>query len=170
MNDKKQSGFVFARVAFLGAWLALVGILSMGCTQSPSPTPTTSNFQDVIISLQRTACYGTCPVYLLNVYSNGNVVYEGSEYVRITGKIESTISQEKVSQLVSEFDKADYFSLSDTYTNYLMTDGSTVTTSISIGGKTKTIQHYRGDTGAPKQLSELEDSIDEIVNSAQWIK
>ena len=35
--------------------------------------------------------------------------------------------------------------------------------------ETKTIKHYHGDFSAPEELTELEDKIDEIVNSEQWI-
>jgi hypothetical protein len=39
-----------------------------------------------------------------------------------------------------------------------------------MDGKTKTIKHNGGDLTAPKQLTALENRIDEIVNSDQWVK
>lgn len=38
-------------------------------------------------------------------------------------------------------------------------------TLLTINGKTKTVRHYHCDFSAPEQLTELEDIIDEIVNS-----
>ena len=120
--------------------------------------------------MERTACYGTCPVYTLTIYGSGNVIYEGKDFVKTKGSVESTISEEKIGQLVSEFDKVDYFSLNDSYVERVITDAPSAITSIMLGEKTKTIKHYHGDLNAPEELTELENRIDEIVNSAQWIE
>jgi hypothetical protein len=124
----------------------------------------------VIITLERTACFGTCPVYSLTIRGEGTVVYEGKDHVEIKGKVETTITQDQIDELISEFEKVDYFALEGSYTARTITDAPTVITSISIDGKTKTIEHYHGDFSAPEKLRELEDRIDEIVDSDQWIK
>jgi hypothetical protein len=49
-----------------------------------------------------------------------------------------------------------------------VTDLPYAITSITIGGQTKTVNHYYGDDSAPQQLTDLESKIDEIVNSKQW--
>lgn len=149
------------------ALLSLVSVSIAGCT---STQPNTQENKDVVITLERTACFGTCPVYSLTIQGDGTVVYEGKDFVEVKGTAEKTISQDQIDKLVTEFEKADYFSLKDSYTERTITDAPTVTTSISISGKTKTIEHYRGDENAPERLTQLEDKIDEIVNSDQWIK
>jgi hypothetical protein len=108
-------------------------------------------------------------VYKLTVYGNGTVIYNGEEFVTTKGQVEATISQEKIEQIVSEFETIDYFSLNDKYLEHTITDAPSVITSITINGKTKTVEHYHGDFNAPKKLSELEDKIDEIINSNQWV-
>ena len=133
-------------------------------------TPTSGEQDEVVITLERTACFGFCPVYTLTVQGDGTVVYEGIDFVRVKGRAEITITKEKVEQLVSEFKEVDYFSLNDKYNERTITDAPSVITSITIDGKTKTIEHYHGDFNAPEQLIELENRIDEIINSKQWIK
>ena len=147
--------------------ISLVIVLIAGCTGNQNNT---SNLDGVVITLERTACFGTCPVYTLTINGDGTVIYEGKDFVKTGGRAETAISQDKVKQLISEFEKVDYFSLNDSYTERTITDAQTVITSITIDGKTKTIEHYYGDFSAPKQLTELEDKIDEIVDSGQWIK
>jgi len=129
-----------------------------------------SENDDVIVTLERTACFGTCPVYLVTIKGDGIVVYEGKDFVEVKGKAETTITQDQINELISEFEKVDYFSLEDSYTERTITDAPTVLTSISINGKTKAVEHYHGDLSAPEKLRELEDRIDEIINSDQWIK
>ncbi len=130
----------------------------------------TVDLEGIIITLERTACYGFCPIYSLTIRGNGSVIYEGENFVETVGKAETVISKEKVEQLISEFEKSDYDSFKDSYTERTITDAPSVITSITKDGKTKTIEHYHGDFNAPEELTELEDKIDEIVNSEQWIK
>ena len=126
--------------------------------------------EELLIRLERTACFGKCPVYSLMIKGDGTVIYSGVDFVQTRGIQETTISIDAINQLVAEFEKADYFSLKDSYTAFGVSDMPSANTSISMGGKTKAINHYLGDRSAPEQLTELENRIDEIVNSAQWIK
>ena len=125
---------------------------------------------ELVITLERTACFGTCPVYSLKIKGDGSVIYSGVDFVQTQGIHEGTISMDAIERLITEFEKADYFSLNDSYTNFGVSDMPSANTSISIGDKTKAIKHYLGDRSAPEKLTELENKIDEIVNSAQWIE
>src|SRR5436305_2696176 len=79
---------------------------------------------DTLITLQRTGCYGTCPSYALTITADGTVVFNGTAYWvkkesimfgERYGITMSKISQEQMLQLISEFEKANYFSLRDSY-------------------------------------------------------
>ena len=85
--------------------------------------------------------------------------------MKITGTQTTQLSQDKIKQLVDEFYRIDYFSLKDEYTAGI-TDLPTTITSITIDGKTKKVVNYYG---APKKLDELENKIDEITNSKNWV-
>jgi hypothetical protein len=127
-----------------------------------------TDIKNVLIILKRSVCFGICPTYNLTIYGNGTVVYEGIANVNITGIQISNISENTLRQLISEFKKIDYFSLNETeIASHIVYDAPIFTTSLTINGKTKTIKHY--ETAEPKQLTELENKIDEIVNSNQWI-
>ncbi|MFC2069256.1 DUF6438 domain-containing protein [Chloroflexota bacterium] len=148
--------------------LSLVAAFVASC--AGNQTPASNELDEVKITLERTACFGTCPVYMLTINGDGMIIYEGKDFVKTKGSAKSNISQEKVEQLISEFEEVDYFSLNDKYTERTITDAPSVITSITTNGKTKAIEHYHGDFSAPEKLNELEDRIDEIVNSEQWIK
>jgi len=137
-------------------------------TPDPIVTPTTeATLADVTITLERTACFGTCPVYKLTITGNGTVVYEGRDFVEVKGEQTSSISTAQVQDLVAAFEQADFLTLTD-YMEQKVTDHPYAITSITIGGQTKTVNHYYGDDSAPQQLTDLESKIDEIVNSKQW--
>ncbi len=124
--------------------------------------------QPVALTLERTACFGFCPIYKLTVYGNGKVVYEGKRFVKITGTRTTTISQQAVRKLIADFQKIHYFKLQDNYTGG-HTDAPSAITSLTMGKKQKTVHHYLPSPDAPSQLTELENKIDAVVNSKQWI-
>jgi len=127
-----------------------------------------TDIHNVVITLTRGPCFGICPVYNVTIYGNGTVVYEGLTNVNSTGMRVSNISEYLVRQLLSEFRNIDYFSLNDTeIASHVVYDAPLFTTSLAINGKTHTIHHY--ETADPVALTVLEDTIDEIVNSRQWI-
>ena len=147
--------------------IALI-LIAVGCARTQTPTP--SDLDEVVITLERTVCFGACPEYKLTICGSGTVEYEGIRFVKIEGTRTIAISKDKIRQLVSEFNRIDYFSLDDSYEEFMATDMPSAITSLTVDGKTKTVRHYHGDFSAPKELAELDDKIDEIVNSNQWIK
>ena len=132
--------------------------------------PCAHDLSGVIITLERTMCFGKCPVYTLTIYGNGTVNYEGKKHVTVMGSQKASISEKKVSQLIDEFMRINYFSLQDSYVRRGMTDMPSAITSIRIGSREKTVRHYYGDRTAPPELKQLESRIDEIVGSARWVK
>jgi hypothetical protein len=159
-----------------GLSLALLGP-SVGCngagysdrTVIPQGIP-----KDLKITLERTECFGFCPVYKLTIAADGSVVFEGRRFVKQEGVTKSSVSPERLKQLMAEFDRVNFFSLEDDYSETRLscpTDQPSAITSIRINGKSKTINHYLGclEPKVPKGLTELENKIDEIVNTAQWL-
>ena len=159
-----------------GLSLALLGP-SVGChgagysdrTVIPQDIP-----RDLKITLERTECFGFCPVYKLTITADGSVVFEGRRFVKQEGVTISSVSPERLKQLMAEFDRVKFFSLEDDYSETRLscpTDQPSAITSIRINGKSKTINHYLGclEPKVPKGLTELENKIDEIVNTAQWL-
>ena len=131
-----------------------------------------------VITLERSVCYGTCPAYKLTIFDDGKVIYVGKEFVKQKGKAEGRITKAELDELVREFERINYFSLDDYYTDgpkncpEYWTDHPSAVTSLSWKGKTKKIDHYHGCHGLPvlEQLTNLEKKIDEVVNSKRWIE
>ena len=157
-------------VALLGASVGCHGAGYSDPAVIPQNVP-----QDLMISLERTECFGGCPVYKLTITADGAVVFRGRRFVKQDGAtIRSAITQDRLKQLIAEFDRVKFFSLDDDYSETRLlcpTDHPSAFTSIRINGKSKTINHYLGcrEPKVPKGLTELENKIDEIVNTAQWL-
>lgn len=131
--------------------------------------PSINEINNITIRLQRNMCLGTCPVYSLEIFGNGTVVYNGERFVNVTGQQISNIPQEKVRKLVEEFYKINYYSFKDAYNEIVKTDQPTVSTSINMSGIYKSVFDNHGAT-APEGLRLLENKIDEITNSSKWVQ
>ena len=125
---------------------------------------------EILITIERESCFGSCPAYSAQIYADGTVIYVGISDVKVTGKRQHKISETKVKELIAAFEKVNYFSLKDKYQSdengMSMTDLPTTTTSISIKGKQKKVVNYYC---APKELSELEDFIDKAASLYEYI-
>jgi hypothetical protein len=144
--------------------------------------------KDTLITLERTPCLGSCPFYVLTISANGRVTFVPKYYNEkievVTGKAgRKRISRNQVKQLISEFEKINYFSLKDDYGITISyrpsedcpewwTDAPSAYTSITLNGKMKKVGHYYGCKGKDivEKLTELEDRIDKIVDTKLWVK
>lgn len=146
--------------------LGLVILFGLGYLYVPLLPP--QNLTGVEITLERTPCYGTCPVYSIIIHGDGTVIYEGKQFVRIEGTRVYTIPKENVEELVGMFYEINYFSLNDRY-DASVTDLPTVITSIKVGNETKTVSNYAN--AGPSRLHDLELTIDQITDSQSlWKK
>jgi hypothetical protein len=125
---------------------------------------------DFSISLERTACFGFCPVYQITVESNGTVTYQGEMFVAVEGEQSSQISQDQIRQIARQLESIDFLSLQDEYTDRGATDMPSAILTLQVNGETKRVVHYHGDFSAPEKLTRLENLIDEITNSTQWVE
>jgi hypothetical protein len=128
-----------------------------------------ADLRGLVIGLERTVCFGACPDYRVTVYDDGTVVYEGRNFTKVVGFRIASVEEDTLRKLVAEFEGADFFALQD-YTNMDITDSPSAVTSISLPGKSHTVNHYFGDRSAPDKLVNLENKIDELLNTGPWVK
>ncbi len=123
---------------------------------------------EIAVTLERGACFGSCPIYKVTVYTDGTVVFEGERFVEAEGRQTTTIEPEVVEQLVAGFEAAGYFDWEDEYTEMTVSDLPTIITSVTRNGETKQITRYAGDSKAPAALPYLEAWIDLAAYTGQW--
>lgn len=156
MNTRDK---ILAAVIILG----IIGIaisLSMDFVYIPQTPP--ENWSDVEIVLERTACYGTCPIYTVSILGNGTVTYRGEQFVKTVGIQKYDIPAGDVEELVALIYQKNFFALRDRY-EVGATDMPTVITTVRVGDEIKSVENYGG--AGPAQLREIEQKIDELSNS-----
>ena len=156
--------------------MALLGLAA--CQKKKAPADTVSVDQPhppdavagatPIATLERTGCYGECPVYRLTVNSDGTVVYVGTRWVKVVGRQVYKLSESQLSELQSAFERAHFAQLRD-YDRVESTDDDWAHLSLRRGANVKRVRHYHGDNTAPAALGVLEDEFDRIVDSARFV-
>jgi len=130
--------------------------------------PAQPDLSQVVISLKRTECFGTCPSYRVELRGNGEVRYRGEKHVLVKGSHQWRVDPAVIGQLLELFRRANYFTLNGYY-EYPVTDMPTYVTRLSIGGQHKFVLDYGNQVADEEELpgfpvmppvvTEIEDAI-----------
>ncbi|MBZ0303691.1 MAG: DUF6438 domain-containing protein [Anaerolineae bacterium] len=145
-------------------FIALLGLFVVSITAAMAQ----DTGDKVAITLERTACFGTCPVYMVSILEDGTVIYQGENFVDMTGEQRGQIDPATVEQMVAAFEAAGYFDWNEAYDTMNVTDLPYVTTSVTRNGETKQILRYAGDDSAPLALPFLENWVDLMAGTPAW--
>ncbi|MEW6761831.1 MAG: DUF6438 domain-containing protein [Pseudomonadota bacterium] len=165
-----------------GKWIAAAAALLLsGCADSVPPwkhAPWPVEGYDVVY-LGRSACYGECPVYEVEVFGDGRVRYTGEEFVKSTGVHETRIDGRAVAQLAKAVQAARFDALRRSYQDEadgcenVMTDASSLTLAVRRGGRTKSVNYYFGCEGRnipSTRIVSLADTIDRLAGTQALVE
>ena len=136
---------------------------------------------EVIVTLERTGCLGSCPVYKLTLNGTGEVIYEGRRFVKSSGSYSSRIAEKSVLELANSLLTRRFFDAGEEYaghdriyrrdgrlivTRTVVQDGPSMVLSLTIGRYTRTVRVKDSD---PLRLGEVADAIDRAADVENWI-
>ncbi|MFN0030786.1 MAG: DUF6438 domain-containing protein [Flavobacteriales bacterium] len=129
-------------------------------TKPPMPT-----MDSVLLTYQRTPCFGMCPTFNLTVNQSGLATYEGRNFTDRIGLYQSQWDATALQSVTTMADSIGYFGLDEKYDNEKVTDLPTIHTAILKNGKLKKVANrYKG----PKSLQKLYDQLDTLIAHATW--
>lgn len=112
------------------------------------------------IALERTPCFGTCPVYKVEIHSDGNIKYVGKEFSDPKGEYETFIPITEVEVLRKAIIEANFLNLKDVYDNMYISDLPSAITTLTVNGKQ--VKSVKNRYDPPPQLVRLEILIDNL--------
>ena len=127
------------------------------------------------VRLERQPCFGTCPVYLVDVDSAGRVRFEGRAHVQSMGTVTADISRDDFRGMAERLAQSGVLSFDSAYVagapacGAYATDMPIVTLSLTVDGTTKRIVHDYGCSGAPSALRGLHAMVDSVANISRWV-
>jgi hypothetical protein len=134
------------------------------CLFSCKTSQIKNKYEHSSIVMEKTACYGTCPVYRISLSGSGKAIYEGKKYVEKTGKFEKQLSAQQTQKIFSTFEASNFTDFRSEYTEPV-TDLPTTYLTFSHRGFSKTVKDYYN---APAELKKLEKLVEEVANSEGW--
>jgi hypothetical protein len=123
-----------------------------------------------LLRFERTVCFGECPAYKVDLFEDGHLQYAGSVAVAIPGPAEVWIATPAMAKIRSSIQRLSELK-ADCCNCYDSTDSPSVNMTFRTrGGKEpKKIDHYHGCEKAPDWLYEMENSIDELLDTERWV-
>jgi len=134
-------------------------VVMMGCKS----TEVTSKAQPVIF-MTKGACMGTCPVYDISIYANGQVLLNAKQFLPIEGNYEAKLPNQDLKALLNAFEQSNFSSFEKSYTSN-MTDLPTTKLTYRVSDEPYTVIDY---DGAPKDLKDLEQRVHELIEKLDW--
>lgn len=148
--------------------LVIAALLPLGACVNVTPERLDAS---MTITLERGPCFGACPDYTVTIAPDGAVSYEGRRFVRVTGAQTGRADPAALAALREHILRANFFSLRPSYRAHV-TDLPTYRVTVTEGTRVHSVEDYGGtmDTGMPPVVREIEDEIDSVAGTAQWVR
>lgn len=144
----------------------LAGALSFAALAAGSAAQNWGRLRE--ISLERTPCFGACPVYKVTIRRDGTLTYHGQRFVDRLGDYEARVPRSTVRNLERALGQSGYWAMNRSY-DARVTDLPSQIVQVRTNRFVKTVSEY-GSFG-PKELERLHDLIDRAMKSAKhWRK
>jgi len=162
---------------FRATLLLSLGVLACAPHAVPPGQPeSTATFEpdSPVIKLERTPCFGRCPVYRVAISASGRVTFVGKNFVAQQGEASGQTPKERLDSLLGEMERQGFFEFADRYVagapacGPYATDAPSAITEVTHAGRHKRIEHDYGCSQAPPVLGELERRIDDVAGTTQW--
>lgn len=154
------------RLFFLLAFCSL--ILSSTTTHAAlSDELTKPNNSNTIteVTLQRTWCYGFCPVDKVTLKSDGTAEYNGSMHTKLTGDFTGTFDKYYFTRLAQWLESQDIFEMKDSYGEFNV-DVSDHIISVVKNNQRKTIVNHVLDSSL--KCWGIEQAIRGVASDIKW--
>lgn len=140
---------------------ALAILLMVGCGNPIYQKIQQPQKHAVEVSLERTPCFGKCPVYLAHFnLSKKELTYDGRKFVPQEGQQKFALHESDVLLIQNALKEADFMALSDRYDGPVSDLPSCITTLTLDGEEVKQVTNR---LEAPDQLIALERLLDSVL-------
>jgi predicted nucleic acid-binding Zn finger protein len=122
---------------------------------------------DFAVQIERTACFGTCPIFVMNINNKGEVDYKGIKFVKNEGHFTKRLPDATFKAIVEQVQNSKIWELNDSYDNQGISDlPSLIFSATSAGKQKKILCRY----GCPAEITTLVRSIEGLVGEEGYTK
>ena len=144
-------------------WSFLISVaFILGC----KPSKHITNANQLLFSIEKGPCFGTCPEYKVEVFSNGDARLSGIRNVEHIGEFQTKLSAEFIKEIVDSIDALNISALDSNYVNKYLTDFPTTDLGFEIEGVKKRIHIFH--ESPPQEIQKVMDVINTFENRIKW--
>lgn len=134
---------------------------------SPMRNPFANN-PDTVIYLEKTACFGSCPVFSATILANGEVFYRGKENVEKIGFYTAKIDKRQIQLIDAKLLAIGFFDLAGQYPedeNNIILDFPWIYLFSELKDRQN---HIAINNGAPAELLDFIDFVEHKLDDLDW--
>lgn len=118
---------------------------------------------DYILRAESEACYGTCPVYTLDINAKRNLSFQGARYCAFQGDTVLKLKEEDYLMLKNTLLESGFFAMDTVYDNPDMMDAPSYSISVSDPLDKFEPHSVRGRVDTPEAFDRLKKSINKLL-------
>ena len=142
---------------------AVVSEDALVAVDSPNNDAIPAEGRTLIAAYKKTGCFGTCPAFDVEFFSDGLVSWKGIQNVSNIGQRDYKADPTFASRLAQQIALCKFFDLADQYPDELIVDGSATITFVSMEGHKKQITDL--GIGTPEALRVFENFLDKTIRN-----
>lgn len=117
------------------------------------------------VKMERTPCFGACPWFFITIMDDGTLFLEGKKDIKQIGRYQAKISTDHAKTLLKKCKILE--NAEKDYTKKNVADIPMINYEYEIKGETKSV---RSANFGPEELTKLAEEIDQLLETATWIK
>ncbi|MFM2156478.1 MAG: hypothetical protein RL516_1227 [Bacteroidota bacterium] len=144
-------------------WSFIIAILFLfGCKSVNQIT------QDnhLLFSIEKGPCFGACPEYKIEVFTNGEAHLKGIRNVEHVGEFKKQLPAEFIQEIANSIKALDIAALDSNYVNEYLTDFPATDLGFDINGVQKRIHVFH--ESPPQRIQKVMDVINGYENRIKW--
>jgi hypothetical protein len=122
------------------------------------------DWSNAVFRLRREPGLGPLPEYVISIYPDGLVEYEGINHVPLCGRSVTQIPPNQHARLVKAFQDSQFLSTNVVTKSYAFDSSSTVL-GVNVGQGSRQLMH---DAGVVPSLTALEKLMDDVAGIREW--
>lgn len=118
----------------------------------------------LVISLQRTPCFGQCKAYTINVYRSGYATFNGRSNVELEGLHHARVGLDTLRTLLAEAERIGFYQLDDVYDRNVTDLPSSILRLVGNGKDKRVV----GRVGTPENFTRFFTKAEEMLFPIAW--
>jgi hypothetical protein len=131
------------------------------------PLPVANSVTKPVAVYQKTSCFGNCPAYVIEIFRDGTVTWNGHANILPLGKKKGKVGLDVYAKLEEKAQAIGFLKLNNAYPEDKIEDAAATVIYMNLDGTDKQVRNV---FGAPEGLVELQKMFDVMIQNLGWAR